>query len=232
MKRTVCIIQARMGSTRLPGKVMKTLSGKTVLWHVITRLKQCRLIDEIVVATTSSENDKIIKRFCEENHFSFFVGDEFDVMGRYLDAAHAFSATTIIRITSDCPLIDPFLVDEMLRIFNPINMDYLSNILPPRTYPKGLDTEIFTTLTLEDATKLTQDPQDREHVTPYIMNHPEKFRLIPYYHKIDLSNERWTLDTQEDFEFIEKIYNALYTDTTLFASEDILTFLKSQQITS
>lgn len=216
------IIQARIGSTRLPGKVLKQLCGKSILAHDIARIKQAQGVENIIIATTTEPADAAIMAEAEALGVSSFRGPEQDVLTRYYEAARAFNAKTIIRITSDCPLYDGQLLDAMLADF--FNCDYLSNC-QTRTYPRGLDTEIMTFAALERAFHEAQAPEEREHVTPYIYRHPELFRLRSFESPRDLSSHRWTLDTPEDWKFIEAVYTRLYPHTPLFTTDDVLSLL-------
>lgn len=230
--KTVAIIQARMGSTRLPGKVMRTLCGKTILGHVLARVKAAKRLDTIVVATTAAEADRDIVEECRRWGVLSFRGSEEDVLARYHGAAMASHAETIVRITSDCPLYDPTLLDDMLIAFaaarrqNP-PVDYLSNT-QRRTYPRGLDTEIFTFAALDRAWHETAQPHEREHVTPYFYQHPERFRLQSYEAAEDHSGLRWTLDTPEDWEFVTAVYSALGHEGNCFTTEQVLKLLKAK----
>ncbi len=199
------IIQARMGSTRLPGKVLMDLGGKTVLARVISRLRQATLVDEIVVATTDSAVDDAIVGECQRLSVPFFRGSENDVLDRYCQAAREYAAEVVVRITSDCPVIDPELVDDTIRVFQQQCGDYASNS-SPRTYPRGLDTEAFTISALEKAGREACQPYEREHVTPYFYEHPELFKLVSLCGRTDHSQYRWTLDTAEDLELLRVIY--------------------------
>ena len=194
-----------MGSTRLPGKVLKDLGGETVLARVVSRLRRAVRVNEIVVATTNSVADDAIVRECSRLKVSSFRGSENDVLDRYYRAAQVCAARTVVRITSDCPVIDPQLVDETVRVFQQQRGDYASNAFP-RTYPRGLDTEVFTVAALEQAWRDAHEPYEREHVTPYFYEHPELFRLVPLRGEIDCSQYHWTLDTAEDLELLRAIY--------------------------
>jgi spore coat polysaccharide biosynthesis protein SpsF len=201
----VAIIQARMGSTRLPGKVLMDLGGKTVLARVVDRLRRATRVKEIVVATTDSAADEAIVQECHQIEVLTFRGSEFDVLDRYHEAARVFAARAVVRITSDCPVIDPELVDETVRMFHDQRADYASNSLMP-SYPRGLDTEVFTTIALERAWRESREPYQREHVTPYFYEHPELFNLISLRSRMDYSRYRWTLDTAADLTLLRKIY--------------------------
>lgn len=233
--RVVAIIQARMGSTRLPGKVMMKIQGKTVLDHVISRVKQSKGIDDIVIATTTESDDDTIVEEAKRLNVKCFRGSEDDVLCRYYYAAKENKADAVVRITSDCPLIDPKIIDEMITKYKKLHregkVDYLSNTLE-RTFPRGLDAEIFLFKALEDAYYNAQVTYQREHVTPYIYEHPEKFTLAVYTCDEDYSMHRWTLDTPEDFEMITKIYVELYIKDELILFSGIINFLiKHPEIT-
>ncbi|WP_142414612.1 cytidylyltransferase domain-containing protein [Hathewaya massiliensis] len=222
--KVVCIMQARMGSTRLPGKVLKKICGKTVLEHDINRLKKINNIDEIVIATTTLEKDNAIVEESERLNAKYFRGSEEDVLSRYYYAAKKYNADAIVRVTSDCPLIDWAVSEKIIQCYldNIDKYDYVSNTIE-RTYPRGLDTEVFSFKALEKAFKESNLERDREHVTPYIWDNSNIFRLYYYKNDIDYSELRWTLDTEEDFELINKIYKLLYPNKGLeFKLEDML----------
>lgn len=221
---TVAIIQARMGSTRLPGKVLKKLAGRTVLDHVISRVRAAKRADDVVVATTVSTGDDAIVAECERLKTAHFRGSEEDVLSRYHGAAKQAGATIVVRVTSDCPLFDGALLDRMLAKFD---ADYMSNCMR-RTFPRGLDAEIFTMAALERAQAEATQKHEREHVTPYIYGHPEKFRLQSYEEAEDNSGLRWTLDTPEDWRMIEAVYNALSPKGESFGTADVLKFLRER----
>jgi spore coat polysaccharide biosynthesis protein SpsF len=202
----VAIIQARMGSSRLPGKVLLDLEGETVLARVVRRLQRCRQISKIVVATTTTPGDEAITRECEHLQVLCVRGSEQDVLDRYYQAAHANAGEAVVRVTSDCPLIDPELVDETVEVFRDQHADYASNA-SPRTYPRGLDTEVFTFDALDRAWREACEPHQREHVTPYLYEHPQIFKLASLSGAADYSRHRWTLDTREDLELLRAIYS-------------------------
>ena len=203
--RVVAILQARMGSARLPGKVLMDLGGRSALARVISRVCRAELIDEIVVATTDSGGDEPIVAESARLGVCCFRGSETDVLDRYYRTARAFEAATVIRITADCPLIDPELVDAAIKTFRESSADYVSNGIE-NTYPRGLDVEVFTAEALTQAWENARTPYEREHVTPYLYGHPELFRLTSLVAAPDYSKYRWTLDTPEDLELLRTIY--------------------------
>jgi len=205
--KITAIVQARMGSSRLPGKVLLDLGGETVLARVVRRLLRARLLDDVMVATTDSAADDAIAGECERVAVSFFRGSEDDVLDRYWKAAKVCQADAVVRITSDCPLIDPQVVDEAISAFRDRSVDYASNTIV-RTYPGGLDTEVFSRAALERAWVEAGKSYEREHVTPYFYEHPELFRIASVCSRTDCSRFRWTLDTAEDLQLIRKIYSS------------------------
>lgn len=217
----IAIIQARTGSTRLPGKVLLDLQGKTVLEHVIDRVKMSRHINKIVVATTIRNEDLEIVKLCANLGTNVYCGSENDVLDRYYQAAKLFKADNIVRITSDCPVIDPKIIDDVVTVHLTNNADYTSNTLK-ETYPDGLDVEVFTFSSLKTAWGGAKLASDREHVTPYIRNNPDIFKHVSLEYKEDLSQKRWTLDNAEDLDFLRLIYKYLYRKDQLFNMDDIL----------
>lgn len=222
--KVVCIIQARMGSTRLPGKVLKKICEKTVLEHGIDRLRRAKNIDQIVIATTKCEEDDAIVNEAKRLNIAYYRGSEENVLSRYYYAAKENNADIIVRITSDCPLMDYEVTEKIVQYYidNSREYDYVSNTIN-RTYPRGLDTEVFAFKALKKAFYEAKSESEKEHVTPYIWNNPNLFKLMQYTNAIDYSDLRWTLDTKEDFELIEKIYMNLYTSKNVyFNMNDIL----------
>lgn len=224
------IIQARMGSTRLPGKVMMDLCGSHVLEHVVSRLERSKFIDKIIIATTLDSNNQPIIDFCQKNNVSYYVGSEDDVLDRYYKTAidnNMKDDDIVIRITSDCPLIDPFVVDKVIEEHISNNNDYTTNVIEC-TYPDGLDCEVFNFSVLKDTWVNANLSSQREHVTLYIRDNPDKFKLGNVKNDIDLSDLRWTLDEKEDFVFINEVYKNLYTKDSFFTMEDILDLLNKK----
>jgi spore coat polysaccharide biosynthesis protein SpsF len=203
--KIVAIVQARMGRSRLPGKVLKDLGGAAVLDRVLNRLGRSRLIQELLVATTSEPADDAIVEHCERTGRKMFRGSEQDVLDRYCRAAKYMNADVVVRITSDCPVIDPEVTDATIRAFLDQHADYASNIRV-RSYPRGLDTEVMTLQALERAWRESTKPHQREHVTPYIYENPGEFALHGIEHGTDCSQHRWTVDTPEDLQLLRAIY--------------------------
>lgn len=220
--KVVCIVQARVGSTRLPGKVLKKICGKTVLEHDIDRLKRAKNIDEIVIATTTEERDIEIVNEAKQLGVKYYRGSESDVLSRYYFAAKENNADIVVRVTSDCPLLDSEATEEIIKFYleNYPKYDYVSNTLD-RTYPRGLDTEVFSFKVLEEAFLNAKENFQREHVTPYMWNNNTRYKLYQYKDRVDNSNLRLTLDTQEDFKLITEIYIELYNNQ-YFGLKEIL----------
>lgn len=202
--KIIAIIQARMGSTRLPGKMMMDLVGKPVIEYVFDRVSFSSLISEIWLATTVDKKDDILVKWAQDNHIKYYRGDENDVLNRYYQTVTQAKADVIVRVTGDCPLADSDVIDKVIGEYLKGKYDYVSNIHPP-TYPDGLDVEVFSFKALKKAWQEAKLGSEREHVTPYIWKNPKLFKIKNVVLEQDYSNYRWTLDTQEDFDFIEKI---------------------------
>jgi glutamate-1-semialdehyde 2,1-aminomutase len=202
--KVVAIVQARMGSTRLPNKVMKPIGGVPMIELLLTRLSRAKEIDQIIVATSLDTENQSLAEHVERLGYLCFRGSENDVLQRYIDAAHASKADIVVRVTGDCPLIDPALVDEVISSFSLQQVDYLTNALSP-TYPDGLDTEVFTLAALERAALESRDSFDREHVTPYLRR-SGFFKTAGITNVEDLSSLRWTVDEPADFEVISNVF--------------------------
>ncbi|MBU0477143.1 glycosyltransferase family protein [bacterium] len=225
--KVAAIIQARMSSTRLPNKVLADIEGKPMLWHVINRLKRAELVDEIIVATTTNRKDESIIELAKETKAEWFRGSESDVLDRYYQAAKKHGSDIIVRITPDCPLIDPEVIDKVIERFFIGNLDYVSNVHPP-TYPDGLDIEVFSFKTLKKAWEEAKKSSEREHVTLYVVNHPEIFIIGNIENEKNLSYMRWCIDEQKDLKFIKEIYKRLYKNDEIFNMNDILSLLKKE----
>jgi spore coat polysaccharide biosynthesis protein SpsF len=254
--RIVAIVQARMGSARLPGKVLMDIAGATMLDRVLERTSRSRLLDDVLVATTTEPADDELSNHCAMRTWPCFRGSQFDVLDRYLRAAQAAKADVIVRVTADCPLIDFGLLDEVIRTLLAgapqaapeaadagAAYDFAANRLPPpwkRTYPIGLDVEVCTYRSLERTWKEAREPQQREHVMPYMYegielqswpnriqggNSPRGFRVAVLQCARDYGNYRWTVDTVEDLEFVRGVYGRLGGKD--FAWTDVLALLES-----
>jgi len=210
--KTIAIVQARMSSTRLPGKVLKPLSGKVVLEHVLERLRKCKLIDQIVIATTTDEIDDQLVEWCNKKNVMCFRGDRNDVLSRYYECASKFNAEEVVRITSDNPLIDPEIVDEVIALRRKSEADYAANNLE-KSFPHGLDVEVMTFQALAESNKNAIEDFEREHVTQYIRHRPKQYKLINLsadggnWHSI-----RLTLDEDADRQLIEVVMRLLGND--------------------
>jgi spore coat polysaccharide biosynthesis protein SpsF len=224
--KVVAIVQARMGSTRLPGKVLRQLGSRTALSWVIHRVLRFHHIDGLLIATTLQSADDAIVQEAARCSAEVFRGDESDVLDRYYRAACHARADLIVRITSDCPLIDPEVSDYTIRRFLDEQPDYASNTLE-RAYPRGLDTEVMTFSALERAWKEASEPYQRAHVTPYLYQHPEKFRLLSVKGEDDFSGYRWTLDTPDDAEFLQEVFARL-GGSVEFTWRDVLNLLERE----
>ncbi|MDP2690678.1 MAG: glycosyltransferase family protein [Deltaproteobacteria bacterium] len=224
------IIQARMTSTRLPGKVLKEVLGRPLLGYQIERLRRVKAADGVVVATTANEADGPIADLCARLSVPVFRGSEEDVLSRYYFAAREHGAETVVRLTSDCPLIDPAVVDRVIGFYieRRPDFDYVSNCLQ-RTYPRGMDTEVFSFKALEQAFNEAVERHDREHVTPFVYSRPRRFALANVAHGEDLSRYRWTVDTPEDFELIRLVIETLYPVKPGFAMEDVLALFEKDK---
>jgi len=220
------IIQARLGSTRLPQKIFLPLFDKPILWHVVERVKKSKLIKNVIVATTDLEEDDLVENFCINNNINFFRGSSDDVLSRYYYAAKKFQSDLIVRITADCPLIDSNIIDEVINFYLNNNVDYASNVLE-RTFPRGYDTEVFSFNALEKAFIEAENLSEREHVTPFIYNHPDLFKLLSFKHKKDYSFYRLTVDTQEDYSLIKIIYDSLFIKNNFFGLTEVINFLEN-----
>jgi spore coat polysaccharide biosynthesis protein SpsF len=204
---TSAIIQARMSSTRLPGKVLLDLAGEPMLARVVERTRRARTIDRVLIATTVESEDEPIVELCRSRGWTVSRGSRDDVLDRYYQAAEADGADPIVRITSDCPLIAPEIIDTVAKRLDG-TIDYASNINPRRTFPRGLDVEVFTFAALSAAWREDHEATGREHVTPFLYRHPERFRIaLVESDKPETAWHRWSVDTPEDYELMRRIYS-------------------------
>ncbi|MCG7851109.1 MAG: glycosyltransferase family protein [Methanosarcinaceae archaeon] len=209
-QKIICIIQARMSANRLPGKVLEDICGHPMLYWVVSRAGEAKRIDDLVVATTSDDSDDPIAAWCKENNINCFRGDAFDVLDRYYQAAKKWQADVIVRLTADCPLIDPELIDMVIEAFFEHKVDFAANRLPPpykRTYPIGLDIEVTSFAALEKAWKMAKLPFEREHVMPYLYSVEDRFNIHILNAAENQGSRRWTVDTPEDLEFIRTLFS-------------------------
>lgn len=219
------IVQARMGAFRLPGKPLLEVMGRPLLAYLIERLKHCRKISQIAVATSKLPQDDPIVALAAKEGAAVVRGDETDVLSRYALACKDLTASSVIRITGDCPLIDPEVVDLASDLFTASDADYVSNT-QMRTYPRGLDVEVFSRDVLEKMDREAIDPEEREHVTLFIHHHPELFQMKNFTYSEDVSRFRFTVDTEKDFELIRKMLEALYPANSAFNLADMLALMK------
>jgi spore coat polysaccharide biosynthesis protein SpsF len=219
------IIQARMASTRLPGKVLRPLAGKPVVMHIVERARAVRRVQHVVVATSTSAADDILVDELKMRGVASFRGSENDVLGRYGGTARACDASVVVRLTADDPLKDPAVIGRVLDAYlaEPDRWDYVSNTNPP-SWPEGQDTEVFAAAKLFEIDCLASDSFSREHVTPYFYRNPDRYRCLNIRYDQDLSAHRWTLDTEADWRFLEAVHAALPGDR-LLGLDDVLDLL-------
>ncbi|MGB2870022.1 MAG: glycosyltransferase family protein [Bacteroidota bacterium] len=208
MKNVLCIIQARMSSTRLPGKVLLPLGGRPVIEQVFHQLSFSKRIKKISVATSTDRSDDELERWATRLKYLCYRGSLDNVLERYYRAAQQNNADVVVRVTADCPLIDPEVADAVIDGFLQGTFDYYSNVNPP-TFPDGLDVEVFSFAALKSAFENARLKSETEHVTPYIRNHPEMFPAGNFRNERNFESHRWTLDTREDYEFLKIIFGAL-----------------------
>lgn len=231
----VAIIQARMGSSRLPGKVLFDILGKPMLWYIVDRVKRAKNVDTVVVATSDKPQDKKIVEFCKKYNINYFQGSEDDVLDRFYNAAKSYNADMVYRITGDCPLVDPSLIDKLYEYYKNNDIDFsgiatgAGAINEENRFPDGLDTECFSFEILEKAYSNATKQSDREHVTPYIWRNNDIHKIGSLKSSKDYSYMRWTVDNQEDFDIIKNIYKALYPVKKDFNMDDIIDFFENNK---
>ena len=226
MTKIIGIIQARLGSTRLPKKVMLDLAGRPVLWHIYNRLKKCTTLDEVVISTGEYINNKEICDFATANNLHLFVGNEKDLIDRLYKTALKYDADAIVRITGDCPLVDPNIVDMLVTEFieKMKQFDIVTNV-EKRTFPHGLDVEVISTKTLKKLWEEINELELREWFPFFIQKNPDMFKILNIENNNDFSKLRWTIDYLEDYEFLQKIYENLFTSQQIFYMQDIIDLL-------
>lgn len=225
MTNVIAFIQARTGARRLPNKVLLPLGGKTVLECVLERVSRAQLVDETAVVTSIAKDDLKIVELVSRNGVRVLCGSENDVLDRYYQAARLLQAKHIVRITADCPLMDPAIIDQVISTYFDQQADYCSNALMS-TFPDGLDVEVFSFDALKKAWQNAKLASEREHVTPYIRNHKRTFKIVSIESPRMLGHHRWTLDEKSDYEFLKKIYQGIYPKNTQFGFEDVLSYLE------
>lgn len=214
-----------MSSTRLPGKVLMPILGKPMLQHQIERTLRSKKIDKLVIATSNEKEDNQIEILCKLIGVEIFRGSLDNVLDRFYKATLKYSPICIVRLTGDCPLTDPYYIDQVIDFYLTENCDFVNNCDPP-TLPDGLDVGVFSFAALKEAWLNAKLPSEIEHVTPYIKKKPEKFKLSSWQNTHDLSHLRWTVDEPEDFEFVKKVYEHLYPSNPEFNTKDVLTLLE------
>ena len=228
MKKIVTVIQARTGSSRLPGKVTKEILGRSLLIRMVERVQASTLKGCIVVATTTDKEDDVIEDICQDNRILCYRGSALDLLDRHYQAGKWQEADAVVKIPSDCPLIDPRVIDKVLQYYLDNNFEYVSN-LHPATYPDGNDVEVMNFSTLEKAWREAKKDFEREHTTPYLWEHPEKFSIgnVVWGSGLDYSmSHRFTIDYAEDFVFIKTIFESLYPKNHNFGLQEILELLR------
>jgi spore coat polysaccharide biosynthesis protein SpsF len=225
----LAILQARMSSTRLPGKVLAPLAGAPMIVRQIERVCRARRIDRLVVATSLNPADDAIDKAARREGIEVHRGPLDDVLARFIGALEAFGpADHVVRLTADCPLADPFVIDETIETHLETGADYSSNTPPHRTFPKGLDVEVMTSGTLRRAAAAAATPEEREHVTWGIWNHPDRYRLAFHSQPVDEGDVRWTVDRPDDYAFMAAVYDALYKANRAFTSDDVRAFVRGR----
>ena len=229
--RIVATIEARMSSTRLPGKSMKKILGRPMLELLIERVKNCRKIDQIIVVTTKKSTDNIIEELSKKISVNCFRGSEDDVLDRVLKAAKSANADIILELWGDSPLIDSNILDNLIKYYLENDFDCVGTTLPnfKKTYPLGLSALIFPTKILDEIDKITQNPDDRENVSNYIYEHSEKYKVasLPCSDELNFPNLRFTVDEQSDFDVVKIIFENLYPINPKFSADDVIKFLNS-----
>jgi len=223
----LAILQARVSSSRLPGKVLKSIFGKAMLLHQIERIQYSNMIDKLVVATSTNASDDAIEKMCQDNNIKVFRGDLNNVLDRFYQCARQYNPKHVVRLTGDCPLTDWKAIDQTIQCHIKGNYDYVNNRSKP-AFPDGLDVEVITYSALKSACDNAVLPSEKEHVTLYVRHRKDKFKLGYFYSAKDLSHMRWTVDEPEDFILVEKIYKNLYKNNPKFLMKDVLELLNNQ----
>jgi spore coat polysaccharide biosynthesis protein SpsF len=223
--RTLAIVQARMGSSRLPGKVLADLEGQAMILRQLERVKRSALIDQIVVATSDDASDDGLAEVLEEAGYSVARGSQDDVLSRFILALDAYPSEWVVRITADCPLISPRVIDSVIEAALSSDADYMSNTMTP-TFPEGLDVEVVRASVLREVASISKDPHEREHVTLGVYRRQDAYNIQNLADGIDRSELRWTVDTADDLAFVRAVYKELLPSNPAFEYEDVLDFLE------
>jgi spore coat polysaccharide biosynthesis protein SpsF (cytidylyltransferase family) len=233
--KTVAIIQARMGSSRLPGKVLMPILGKPMLWHIVSRVRAVPSIDEVVIAVPDGPADLVLRKFCATNDIASFAGSEMDVLDRYYQAAQLQSADPVLRITADCPLVDPELIERLIQMYRLGSYDYAAvaagadaHNLDVGCFPDGMDAECFSFACLERAWKEAKDPRDREHATRFIWRRKTLFRCTKLLADRKYPPLRLTVDHPQDLEVASRIYEKLFCEGKIFHLADVVDLLERE----
>jgi spore coat polysaccharide biosynthesis protein SpsF len=231
--KTVAVIQARVGSSRLPGKVLKPIVGRPMLGHIVKRVRSVPVIDEVVVAVPDDGANEPLRQFCRQEGIPFFAGSEMDVLDRFYRAAKLHEGDPVMRITADCPLVDPVLIGKLISQYNSGNYDYFAvaagadaGRLESGRFPDGLDTECLSFGALEQAWHEATDTRDREHVTRFIWRQKQRFRCGQLFSETDYGHLRLTVDHPHDFELVERIFEELYREDRIFLLPEVIDLLK------
>ncbi len=221
---TLAIVQARMSSTRYPGKVLAPLAGQPMILRQLERIQRAKSLDAIVVATSTDASDDELAEIVKASGFDVVRGDLNDVLARFIQVIDQYQPETVVRLTADCPLISPQVIDEVVARFNKGDCDYASNNMTP-TYPDGLDVEVVKASVLQEVYESSTDKNEREHVTLGVYRQPDKYLIVNVAGEVDLSHLRWTVDTPEDYAFVKAIYDELYPKNSNFDFDDVMSYL-------
>jgi len=225
------IIQARMGSKRFPGKIMKLINNKPILFHMLRQIKKSNLYDEIIFCTSIKKENDVVRKFCKKNKIICFSGSENNLVNRYYLTAKKYKIDVIVRLTADCPLIDPTIIDLCIKKFLSRNYDFVANTSPPykKSYPDGVDVEVFSFKTIEIVNRECKSKNDLEHVTPYIWRKKKRFNLFRFELKKNLFKYRFTLDYKEDFILIRKVLLNFYKKRKKITMKNVVNYIKQHK---
>lgn len=226
--RIIAVVQARMGSSRLPNKAMALIEGMPMTWHVVERLRHSTELDDVVLSIPSNIGNDALRYLASKEQIPYFAGAERDLLSRTLQTARAFEADAVVRITADCPLADPRVTDNIVWLFRHGNLDYVSNVYPLRTYPAGIAVEVYRIDLLDRLDERIRDPRYREYFMVYLWQRGHEFKTDNVTHSPNLSGLRWTVDYGEDLEFVRRVYAELYGPDDIFVMRDVLDLVRQQ----